>query len=105
LSVGAYSVRVRTGNGPATRREIACERGGDEWADTRPDLERMRSIAKACRGEAVSWKDAGSLTFAPATTISAERSVSPVLPPWAWTVAAAALLGAHWIARRKAGLA
>lgn len=33
LAVGAYSVRVRTGTGPATRRDIACERGGDEWAD------------------------------------------------------------------------
>ena len=25
-------------------------------------------------------------------------------PPWAWTLAAAALLGVHWIARRRSGL-
>jgi hypothetical protein len=37
--------------------------------------------------------------------VAAERRVEPVLPPWTWTMFAAAALGIHWIARRKTGLA
>jgi hypothetical protein len=37
--------------------------------------------------------------------VAAERRVEPVLPPWMWTMLAAAALGIHWIARRKTGLA
>src|SRR5262249_30024923 len=45
LEPGAYSARVWVGNGPSTRRDFACERGGDEWADSRPDEARLAAIA------------------------------------------------------------
>jgi uncharacterized membrane protein len=109
LEAGGYSATVEIGagdaKGPTTRRDFACERGGDEWADPRPDAERLRSVASATGGAAVAAADVGALPLPAATQVAAERHVAPLLPPWAWTFAAAALLGAHWIARRRAGLA
>jgi uncharacterized membrane protein len=102
---GGYMAKIRVGSGAATRRAFPCERGGDEWADSRPDEDRLRAIAKATRGKFVRASDIGSVTFPAATMVSAERTVSPILPPWAWTLCAAAAMGAHWIARRRAGLA
>ncbi len=105
LDQGGYAARIRVGSGPSTRHDFACERGADEWADTRPDPGRLAAIAKATGGRSVSWKHAGSLPFPSATQIATEHHVAAVLPPWAWTVAAALALGMHWIARRKFGLA
>ena len=45
------------------------------------------------------------LARAEVTHVTAERHVSPLLPPWVWTLASSLLLGAHWIARRRGGLA
>ncbi|WP_437596320.1 glutamine amidotransferase [Sorangium sp. So ce590] len=91
--------------GATTRRDFACERGGDEWADPRPDVARLEEIARATGGASVLPSAAGSLPLPAATQVAAERHVAPLLPPWAWTVAAAAALGAHWIVRRRGGLA
>jgi hypothetical protein len=52
----------------------------------------------------VAAKDAGSLPLPPATQVAAERQVAPLLPAWAWAIAAAALLGVHWMVRRLGGL-
>jgi uncharacterized membrane protein len=104
LEPGGYFARLQIGSGPSTRRDFSCERGGEEWADPRPDAERLETIARATGGRAVSWRDAGSLTFPHATTIASERRVSAVAPPWVWTLAAAVALGLHWIARRTSGL-
>ncbi|HKQ70919.1 MAG TPA: glutamine amidotransferase, partial [Polyangiaceae bacterium] len=105
LEPGGYSARVWVGTGPSTRRDFACERGGEEWADSRPDEARLRAIAKATGGEFMRAADVGRLPLPPSTEVAAERRVEPVLPPWTWTLMAAAALGAHWIARRKTGLA
>ncbi len=105
LEPGGYSARVRIGNGPATRRDFACERGGDEWADPRPDLTRLRTIAAATGGVSLSAHEAGQVPLPPALEVSAERHVSPVLPAWLWSLLAAISLGAHWITRRRTGLA
>jgi len=91
--------------GPTTRRDFACERGGDEWADTRPDPERLQMIAAATGGRAVTVDGVGSLPLPEATQIAIERRVSPILPPWGWTLAAALFGGAHWVIRRRGGLA
>ncbi|WP_437964633.1 glutamine amidotransferase [Sorangium sp. So ce260] len=91
--------------GATTRRDFACERGGDEWADPRPDVARLEEIARATGGASVLPAAAGSLPLPAATQVAAERHVAPFLPPWAWTLAAAAALGAHWIVRRRGGLA
>ncbi|WP_437827373.1 glutamine amidotransferase [Sorangium sp. So ce1153] len=88
-----------------TRRDFACERGGDEWADPRPDVARLEEIARATGGASVLPPGAGSLPLPAATQVAAERHVAPLLPPWAWTLAAAVALGAHWIVRRRGGLA
>jgi len=105
LEPGGYSARVWVGTGPSTRRDFACERGGDEWADSRPDEERLRAIASATGGEFLRASAAGQLPLPRATEVAAERRVQPVVPPWTWSLLAAAALGAHWIARRKTGLA
>jgi uncharacterized membrane protein len=91
--------------GPTTRRDFACERGGDEWADTRPDPERLQMIAAATGGRSVTVDGVGSLPLPEATQIAIERRVSPILPPWGWTLAAALFGGAHWVIRRRGGLA
>jgi uncharacterized membrane protein len=118
LDPGGYSATVEIGTkegpaqegaearrGPTTRRDFACERGGDEWADTRPDVERLAAIAKATGGKSVTAAEIASLPLPAATQIAAERHVAPILPAWAWTLSAAAMLGVHWIVRRRRGLA
>jgi hypothetical protein len=104
LEPGGYAVRVRVGDGPATRRDFACERGGDEWADSRPDQPRLRDIARATGGRFVTADLADRLPMPAATEVATERRVSPVLPAWVWSLLAAAALGAHWIERRRSGL-
>jgi uncharacterized membrane protein len=104
LEAGGFAARMRVGSGPATRRDFACEAGGDEWADSRPDPERLRALATAAGGT-FSWAD--DLTTLPLpkpTVVSAERHVVPVAPPWLWTLVAALAFGAHWFARRRSGL-
>jgi uncharacterized membrane protein len=118
LDAGGYSATVEIGlgdgkdpaaegagtAGPGTRRDFACEKGGDEWADSRPDIDRLKAIAAANHGTFVLAPDAGSLPLPAATQVAAERKVAPILPPWAWTFAAAVALGAHWMVRRRGGL-
>jgi uncharacterized membrane protein len=108
LAAGGYSAVVEIGAGaektPTTRRDFACEKGGDEWADPRPDEARLKAIAAATGGTFVRAGDAGSLPLPAATQVAAERQVAPLLPPWAWSLGAALLLGAHWIVRRRGGL-
>jgi uncharacterized membrane protein len=108
LDPAGYSAEVEivgaAGKGPTTRRDFACEKGGDEWADSRPDEARLEAIAAATGGKHVRAKDAGSLPLPPAMQIAAERQVAPLLPAWAWAIGAAVLLGAHWVVRRLGGL-
>ncbi len=109
LEPGGYAAAVDIGAGadraPTTRRDFACEKGGDEWADSRPDRARLDAIAAATGGSSVVAADAASLSLPAATQIAAERHVAPLLPPWAWTFCAAIAMGAHWIVRRHSGLA
>ena len=108
LDPGGYAVSAEIGEGAekgaAARRDFACEKGGDEWADPRPDIERLRAISQATGGTFVQARDIDSLPLPAATEVAAERRVTAILPPWAWTLAAAALLGVHWILRRQKGL-
>jgi len=104
LEAGAYEARLRLGAGATTRHDFACEAGGDEWADSRPDAKRLEALAKASSGSFAFADDADSVPLPKPTVVSAERHVTPLAPPWAWTLAAAALLGAHWVARRRSGL-
>jgi uncharacterized membrane protein len=106
LAAGAYVARMRVGSGGTTRYDFACEAGGDEWADSRPDGDRLRDLAHATGG-AFTWADEAldSIPYPKPTTVTAEKQVSPVAPPWAWTLLATIFLGAHWISRRQGGLA
>jgi uncharacterized membrane protein len=108
LDAGGYratvEIRHEGGRAPVVRQDFACEKGGDEWADPRPDVERLRAIAQATGGELVAIDELDELELPEATPIDAQRTVKPVAPPWAWTSAAAALLGAHWLVRRRRGL-
>jgi hypothetical protein len=108
LEPGGYSVSAEIGEGAekgaAARRDFACEKGGDEWADPRPDIDRLKAISEATGGTFVTAHDIDSLPLPAATEVAAERRVSAVLPPWAWTMAASVFLGMHWILRRRRGL-
>jgi uncharacterized membrane protein len=104
LASGAYSALVTVPGLPPTRLDFACEAGGDEWADSRPDPERLRTLARATGGTFVTANDAATLPMPKPAVVSRQRKVTAVAPPWAWSVAAAVLLGTHWIARRRAGL-
>jgi uncharacterized membrane protein len=104
LPAGGYTARLRLGTGPTTRRDFACERGGDEWADSRPDAERLERLA-AATGASFRWAGADMrVPLPPPTVVSAERHVVPFAPSWVWTLAAAIALGVHWVARRRGGL-
>ncbi|HLK40372.1 MAG TPA: glutamine amidotransferase [Polyangiaceae bacterium] len=104
LEAGGYVARLRAAGGATTRYDFACEGGGDEWADSRPDPARLEALAKATGGGFALASNASSLRLPGPTVVSAERHVTPVAPPWAWTLAAAVLLGVHWTARRRSGL-
>jgi hypothetical protein len=105
LEAGGWTARASIGAAPATRFDFACEKGGAAWADSRPDPERLAQIASATGGRSVKPGGIGDLPLPEPTRIAAERHVSPILPVWLWTLAAAIALGAHWIVRRKGGLA
>ncbi len=104
LEAGAYSARLHTGEGSKTRKDFACEAGGDEWADSRPDPQRLEALARATGGAFASAADAGALPLPKPTLINAERHVTPLAPAWLWSLSAAFLLGIHWLARRRGGL-
>ncbi|MBK8256351.1 MAG: hypothetical protein IPK82_27240 [Polyangiaceae bacterium] len=109
LPAGGYSISVEIGEGaekgaPA-RRDFACEKGGDEWADPRPDVDRLEAISRATGGTTVKAANIDTIPLPAATEVSAERRVSAIVPPWTWTVLASILLGLHWILRRRKGLA
>jgi uncharacterized membrane protein len=104
LEVGGYSASARVGAAPPTRFDFACERGGPAWSDSRPDPERLARIAKVSGGQAVSVSQIRDLPVPDPIEVAAERSSVPLLPAWAWTLAASLALGAHWYARRRQGL-
>jgi uncharacterized membrane protein len=104
LEPGGYTARLRLAAGATTRHDFACEAGGDEWADSRPDPQRLEALAAASGGAFAHADDAASLPLPKPTVVSAERHVTPLAPPWAWTLTAAAFLGVHWLARRRSGL-
>lgn len=105
LEPGGYSARVRVGAAPPTRLDFACERGGPAFSDSRPDAERLERIAAVTGGRSVDFDGVDSLPIPEATEVAAERHVSPVLPAWAWALAASVALGVHWVSRRQSGLA
>ncbi len=104
LETGGYSAAAHVGAAPPTRFDFACERGGPSWSDSRPDPDRLTRIAQASGGKAVSRADLSDLPIPSPMQVAAERSSTPLLPAWAWTLAAALSLGAHWFARRRQGL-
>ncbi|HEY0463975.1 MAG TPA: glutamine amidotransferase [Polyangiaceae bacterium] len=104
LEAGGYSASARVGAAPPTRFDFACERGGPSWSDSRPDPERLARIAKVSGGRAVSSSRVGDLPVPDPIEVAAERSSVPLLPAWAWTLAASLALGGHWYARRRQGL-
>ena len=104
LEAGGYTAAARVGAAPPTRFDFACERGGPAWSDSRPDPERLARLAKATGGKAISRANISDLPVPDPTEVAAEQSSTPLLPAWAWTLAAALSLGVHWYARRRQGL-
>lgn len=108
LAAGGYTTTVRLqerGETAPSHFDFACEVGGDEWADPRPDTKRLAKLAEVAGGVAVSAADYEEIPQPESMQIIAERRVQAVLPPWAWSLIAALLLGGHWFVRRRTGLA
>jgi len=108
LEAGGYTATVRLkgkGRSAPSRYDFACEVGGAEWADARPDPARLKKIASATGGVAVGVDEISSIPPPKAARVIAERRVQPLLPPWGWALIAAISLGGHWLARRQSGLA
>jgi uncharacterized membrane protein len=104
LDAGAYAARLRVAGGTVVRHDFACEAGGDEWADSRPDPERLAALAHASGGVFTTASEAPSIPLPRPTVVSAEKHVRPIAPPWSWSLVAAVTLGVHWLARRRGGL-
>jgi hypothetical protein len=102
LPAGGYSARAKVRGGFVTTRDFACEVGGEEWADSRPDEARMKALAKATGGTFA--KSLGDLVLPKPTVLTVEKQTSPVLPSWGWSLLAAVSLGIHWILRRATKL-
>lgn len=104
LPPGGYVARARVGDAPPLRFDFACERGGEAWADVRPDPDRLQRIARVTGGKAVTGDRIAKLPAVPNVRVAAERHVVPWLPAWSYTLGAALLLAAHWLLRRRGGL-
>jgi len=104
LDEGGYSATVHIGNAPPARFDFACERGGPAFADSRPDPTLLERIAQETGGVSLRAADAGNLKAPPPTHVASQRLVAPLLPAWLWALLAASGIGAHWYARRRAGL-
>jgi uncharacterized membrane protein len=102
LASGAYLARASSKDGPKIARHFACESGGDEWADTRPALAPLRTIA--ARGSFRFWDQVSALRFPTPKVIQTERHVAPIAPPWLLALVAAFFCGFHWFVRRRLGL-
>lgn len=105
LPAGGYTARVTVGAAPATRYDFGCEGGGIAWTDTRPDVERLKRLARVSGGTFVDASNVAGLPKPKLSNITAERHVSPLFPVWVWTLLSAIFLGAHWVVRRQGGLA
>lgn len=103
LSAGGYAARVTVGQAPPTRFVFACEAGGQDWADSRPDPDRLRAIARATGGRSVTVGELSSLEPPAAAFVSTHRESRPLLPSWWWAMGAAFMLSAHWLLRRASG--
>ncbi len=103
LKPGGYAARVTVGAAPPTRMAFACEVGGQPWSDSRPDNQRLTSIAEATSGRALSFKTVTELSEPPAVFVSAVRQSRPILPPWVWAALAALFMSLHWLTRRAVG--
>jgi uncharacterized membrane protein len=104
LDEGGYSATVHIGSAPPARFDFACERGGAAFADSRPDPSLLERISKETGGVSLRAADAGSLQAPPPTHVASQRLVAPLLPAWLWALLAGSGIGAHWYARRRAGL-
>lgn len=104
LPPGGFTARAKLRGGFSTTFDFACEAGGDEWADVRPDEARLRKIAAATGGTFVASDALASLPLPAPTVITVERRSRPLLANWLWALLAAGALGGHWVLRRQAKL-
>src|SRR5262249_20974716 len=78
LPAGGYTAHLRVSGGASTRHDFACEAGGDEWADSRPDPKRLEALAQATGGVFKFAADSATLPLPKPTVVGAERHVTPI---------------------------
>lgn len=103
IAPGGYAARVRVGVAPPTRSVIACEEGGEAWADSRPDPERLAAISDVTGGVHVGVDRVSDLPRVKSSFVSAQRESHPLAPPWVWATLAVVIMSVHWLVRRAAG--
>ena len=91
--------------GSKVKRDLACEVGGDEWADSEVHPEHLERLAKATSGSSVDAEHVQDLRFPKPTVVSSEKRVAAVAPAWAWALLATLAAGLNWYLRRTRGLA
>jgi uncharacterized membrane protein len=101
---GGYAALIQMGKGPPLRFVFACEAGGEAWADTRPDPERLTEWSAARGGLSVSPSEVGQIPVPSGSQVITRSVSSPLFPDAVWSTLAAVLLGIHWLVRRFGGL-
>lgn len=109
LASGGYVLAAELSAGAGApglkiKRDLACEVGGEEWADSEAHPELLERLAKASGGMMVSADRVSSLRLPRPTVVSSERRVAAILPAWLWALLATVAAGANWYVRRARGL-
>jgi hypothetical protein len=111
LDAGVYQVRVRVWNSNPSEGQrfethfyAIAEQGGEEWARTSPDREKLAALAKAHAGTLTDAAHIDTWELHAEKVITLQKQIMPLFSAWIYSLIAAIGLGAHWILRRQASL-
>jgi hypothetical protein len=111
LDAGVYQVRVRvSSDNPSegqrfeTHFYAIAEQGGQEWARTSPDRDKVEALAKAFSGTVTDAAHVDDWELHAEKVITLQQQITPIFSAWIYSLIAAIALGAHWLLRRQTRL-